>query len=236
MRKSLFVESILLSSLTFLWMGAAYAQQPAAEPKPPVSLSPAVPVVATPPTDPAKMAQPAGTIPAPQVDAATFVIGAEDQLSITMWDQPGLSGTFVVRPDGKFALPLLGEIQATGLTPVELGKAIEKLALEQLTSPHCTVNVVGVHSKRVYFDGEGIKQPGEMDLGIPIHLLEAISARGGFTDFASKNKIKILRGGKPLTIVNGNSKSIYIRYKDLVDGKHPNSNVELKDGDHVFIP
>lgn len=220
-------------------MGTAHAQAPESptpQPKPPVSLSPAVPVIATPPADPARMAEPAGSAVAPKVDAATFVIGAEDQLSVNIWDQPLMSGTFVVRPDGKFALPLLGEIQAAGLTPVELGKAIEKLALEQLTIPRCTVNVIGVHSKRVYFDGDGIKQPGPMDLGIPIHLLEAISAHGGFTDFANKNKIKILRDGKPLVIVNGNSKSIYIRYRDLTDGKHPNSNLELKDGDHVIIP
>jgi protein involved in polysaccharide export with SLBB domain len=74
-----------------------------------------------------------------------------------------------------------------------------------------------------------------MDLVIPTHVLEGISSRGGFTDFASKNKIRILRNGKPLMVDRGGKKSQYFRYSDMISGKHPESNPLLQDGDHVIV-
>ena len=210
----------------------AYAPQTPAAPsgqeqKPPVSLSPALPAVTSPPADPAKMAEPAGGAPSgAPVDAATFVLGAEDQISVTMWDESRLNGTYVIRPDGMISLPLLNEIRAAGLTPLQLQDAINKAALSMLKTPRSYVNVVGVHSKNVYFDGDGIAQPGAMDLVVPIHLLEAISARGNFKDFANKNKIEILRDGK---------KFMTVKYKDMISGKHPETNPLLQDGDHVIV-
>jgi protein involved in polysaccharide export with SLBB domain len=85
--------------------------------------------------------------------------------------------------------------------------------------------VTGVHSKHIYFDGDGVST-GAMDLTIPMHLLEAISARGGFKDFADKKHIKILRNGKLYKTVN---------YKDLISGKHPDANIMLEDKDHVIV-
>jgi polysaccharide export outer membrane protein len=200
---------------------------PAPEQKPPVSLSPALPPVASTPADPSKMAEPAGgTAQVAPVDAATFVLGAQDQISVTMWDEHRLDGNYVIRPDGMISLPLLNEIKAAGLTPLQLQDAIDKAALKMLTTPRSHVNVVGVHSKHVYFDGDGIAQPGVMDLVVPIHLLEAISARGNFKDFANKNKIEILRDGK---------KFMTVKYKDMISGKHPETNPLLQDGDHVIV-
>jgi len=200
---------------------------PAPEQKPPVSLSPALPAVANPPADPSKMAEPAGgAAPVAPVDAATFVLGAQDQISVTMWDEHRLDGNYVIRPDGMISLPLLNEIKAAGLTPLQLQDAIDKAALKMLTTPRSHVNVVGVHSKHVYFDGDGIAQPGVMDLVVPIHLLEAISARGNFKDFANKNRIEILRDGK---------KFMTVKYKDMISGKHPETNPLLQDGDHVIV-
>jgi polysaccharide export outer membrane protein len=219
---------------------AAMAQQPppAQSPPQPPSLSPAMPVAPNNPADPAKLAEPAGAKGAAgaPVDAATFVLGAEDQITVKMWDEPKFDGAYTIRPDGKIALPLIGEIQAAGRTPLQLQDAIDKAALSQLKTPRSSVNVVGVHSKHVYFDGEGIAQPGSMDLVIPIHLLEGISARGGFKDFANKNKITILRDGKKLLIDRGGKKSEYFKYSDMTSGKHPESNPLLMDNDHVIVP
>lgn len=175
------------------------------------------------------MAEPAGEKPpaGSAVDAATFVLGAEDQIAVTMWDERRLDGTYVIRPDGMISLPLLNEIKAAGLTPLQLQDAINKAALSILKTPRSYVNVVGVHSKKVYFDGEGIAQPGPMDLGIPIHLLEAISSRGGFKDFANRNHIEILRDGKKFMVV---------KYKDIISGKHPESNPVLQPNDHIIVP
>jgi polysaccharide export outer membrane protein len=182
--------------------------------------------LANPPADPSKMAEAAAKQqPAANIDVTTFVLGVEDQISVMMWDEPKFNGNYVIRPDGKINMPLIGEINAVGLTPMQLQEAIDKAALTQLRTPRCTVNVIGVHSKRVYFDGDGIAT-GAMDLVIPTRLLEAISAKGGFRDFADKNHIKILRDGKIFMTV---------KYKELTDGKHPDKNILLQDKDHVIV-
>lgn len=229
MRPSLLLDSVVILGIAVSG-GVAFAQtvdqsQTANTKQPPVSLSPAMPV-ATPPADPAKLAEPAGGKQSPvNVDIDTFILGVEDQISVMMWDEPKFNGTYAIRPDGKINMPLIGEIQAAGLTPLALQQAIDKAALSQLRTPRCTVNVLAVHSKHLYFDGDGIA-PGAMDLVIPIHLLEAISARGGFRDFADKKHIKILRDGKVFKVVN---------YKDLTSGKHPEDNILLQDKDHVIV-
>jgi polysaccharide export outer membrane protein len=219
------VVSVMMLSVCAVSAQTAPAP-PASEQKPPVSLSPALPSAGNTPADPAKLAEPAGgTAPGPPVDAATFVLGAQDQISVTMWDEHRLDGTYTIRPDGMISLPLLNEIKAAGLTPLQLQDAIDKAALKMLTTPRSHVNVIAVHSKHVYFDGDGI-QAGVMDLVVPIHLLEALTTRGGFRDFANKNKIQILRDGK---------KFMTVKYKDMTSGKHPESNPLLLDGDHVIV-
>jgi polysaccharide biosynthesis/export protein len=221
----MFVAAVVVSGCVAYGQTAAPAQTASGQTQPPVSLSPAMPLSNT-PADPAKMAEPAGTKQAnPSIDVNTFVLGVEDQISVAMWDEPKFNGTYSIRPDGMINMPLIGEIKAVGLTPMELQETINKAALSQLKTPRCTVNVVGVHSKRIYFDGEGIAD-GAIDYAIPMHLLEAISARGGFKDFADKNHIKILRDGKIL---------VTVKYKDLIGGKKPDINVLLQDKDHIIV-
>ena len=197
-----------------------------------------MPAVTTTPADPTKMAEPApGTTPAgAPVDGATFVLGVEDQIMVSVWGDARWDGAYTIRPDGMISLPLVDEIKAAGLTPLQLQESINKSLLKVMTTPRSSVKVTAVRSHHIYFDGDGIGQPGAMDLVIPIHLLEAISARGGFKDFASKNRIKILRDGKPLMIGTGAKKSQYIKYSDMISGKHPESNPLLLDNDHVIVP
>jgi polysaccharide export outer membrane protein len=228
MRRSLLHESLILAAGMVVSGSAVYPQtaaQSTPQQTPPASLSPAMPT--TPPADPAKLAEPAGSKAGNAgVDVDTFVLGTDDQISVLMWDEPKFNGSYTIRPDGKINMPLIGEIQAAGLTPMKLQEAINKAALSELRTPRCTVNVIAVHSKRIYFDGEGIAT-GARDLTIPIHLLEAISAQGGFRDFADKKHIKILRDGKLFMTVN---------YNDLISGKHPEKNILLQDKDHVIVP
>jgi len=232
MRSSLLLQSVVLMVGVAVSVGMGYsqtaaaAQNPSAQAdKPPVSLSPAMPVT-NPPTDPAKMAETAGAKTASaNVDLSSFILGVEDQISVMMWGEPKFDGSYTIRPDGKINIPLIGEIVAVGLTPMQLQETINKAALSQLKNPRCTVNVVAVHSKRIYFDGDGIAT-GAMDLVIPTRLLEAISAKGGFRDFADKKHIRILRDGKLFMVVN---------YNDLISGKHPESNILLQDKDHVIV-
>jgi len=230
MRRSSLLESVMLVAGIVASGSVAYSQTAAApaqtQQPPPASLSPAMPVLTDAPADPAKLAEPAGTKPPNAPVPDTFVLGVEDQITVSMWDEPKFDGAYTIRPDGKIMVKLLGEIDAAGLTPMQLCDVIDKAARKMLTTPRCTVNVIGVHSRHIYFDGEGIAQPGPMDLVIPIHLLEAISARGGFRDFADKKHIKILRDGKVFITVN---------YKDLVSGKHSELNISLQDKDHVVV-
>jgi polysaccharide export outer membrane protein len=245
MRRSLLFESTIIVAEAILLVGVIQAQPsaqekaapPSQEAKPPVSLSPALPAMATSPTDPGKMAESAGakTAGTAPVDVATFVLGAQDQITITMWNEPQFGGNYTIRPDGMISINLLGEIKAAGLTPLQLQDAINKVALTKLKNPLSSVNVVGVHSKHVFFDGEGIGQPGVMDLVTPVHLLEGISSRGGFKEFADKKHISILRDNKKYVFVNGNKKSPSVSYSDIISGKHPEANPLLQDGDHVIV-
>jgi polysaccharide export outer membrane protein len=232
MRRSLLLESVMLVAGIGVAATVAYPQSTATKQnataqgdQPPVSLSPAMPLTNA-PVDPAKLGEASGAkTQAPNIDIGTYILGVEDQISVMMWDEPKFNGNYTIRPDGKINIPLIGEIVAIGLTPMQLQEAIDKAALTQLKTPRCTVNVVGVHSKRVYFDGDGIAT-GFMDLVIPTRLLEAISAKGGFRDFADKKHIRILRDGKLFMTVN---------YNDLISGKRPEVNVLLQDKDHVIV-
>jgi len=110
MRRSLLLESVLLAAGVIVFGTAGYTQTaaasqnaPAQVDKPPISLSPAMPV-AIPPTDPAKMGEPSGTKqPTANVDVSSYVLGVEDQISVSMWGEPRFDGSYAIRPDGKIA-------------------------------------------------------------------------------------------------------------------------------------
>lgn len=200
-------------------------QPPAKPPKDtkPVSLSPVIPVDAP---NPGAMADPPGKKPPGAPVLETYVIGPEDVLAVKIWEDTRFGGNYSVLSDGTISIPLLGPIMAAGLTPVQLEEAIDQAALKYLQVAHTAVQVEQVKSKMVYFDGDGIAQPGAMPYMLPMRLFEAISARGGFKDFADKRHIKISRDGKVLIVVN---------YNDLITGKHPEKNVLLKANDHVYV-
>jgi polysaccharide export outer membrane protein len=195
--------------------------KPAQEPKP-VSLSPVMPVDAP---NPAAMAEAPGKKPvgAPVGDA--YIIGPEDVLGVRVWENPSFNGNYNVLPDGTISIPLLGPIRAAGLTPLQLEDAINEAALKFLNVAHTAVQVEAVKSKMIYFDGEGISS-GAVPYMLPMHLFEAISARGGFKDFADKNHIKVRRDGQIIETVS---------YNDLIKGKHPEKDILLKPNDHVIV-
>ena len=199
-----------------------------APPKPgqeqkPVSLSPVMPVDAP---NPAAMAEAPGKKPGGAPVGDTYIIGPEDVLSVKVWEDGRFSGNYNVLPDGTISIPLLGPIRAAGLTPVQLEDAIDQAALKYLNAAHTAVQVEAVKSKMVYFDGEGIGSPGAMPYMLPMHLFEAISARGGFKDFADKKHIQVRRDGKIIETVS---------YNDLIKGKHPEKDILLKPNDHVIV-
>jgi polysaccharide biosynthesis/export protein len=230
MRSSLRIEPFLLAVRIMMLGLAAEAQTPtlppaAPTPPQPVSISPVMPVPANAPTDAIK--------PAGLDESRSYVLGAGDQISVSLWGEPGLDANYTISPDGKISLRLIGEVQAAGLTRQQLQDSINKVALKEFKTPRSSVNLLASHSKHIYFDGDGIS-PGAMDLAMPIHLLEALSTHGCCHDFANKNKIQILRDGKPLMHDERGKKTEYFNYDKMLSGKQ--SNPLLLDGDHIIVP
>lgn len=166
----------------------------------------------------------AAKAPAP-VDPKTYVIGAEDILVVRVWREPDLSGTVAVRPDGKMTLPLVGEVQAAGLTPEKLQESVTEALLKFMNRPQVMVSVQSVQSKKYYISGE-INKPGSFPMVVPTRVLEALSHAGGFKDFANTKKIVILRG----------SERLKFNYKEVVEGKNTKQNIFLESGDHIIVP
>jgi polysaccharide export outer membrane protein len=167
--------------------------------------------------------KPAG---AASVDVKTYVIGAEDQIAVTVWDVPKLSAPYLVRPDGKITMPLIGDIQASGFTPDQLQRTLaEKLKEKYIQSPDVTVLVLQVNSKKYYIHGE-VNQPGAYPLIVPTTVLEGLANGHGFRDFASVKKIRILRG----------TQQFRFNYKEVTQGKRTEQNIFLQPGDQIIVP
>jgi len=159
------------------------------------------------------------------VDSNTYKIGPSDVLSIRVWNEEKFSGPVAVHQDGKITLPLLGDIQAGDLTPVQVQENVTKALTKYVVKPLVTVVVMEVGSKKYYLDGQ-VNHPGEFPLAVPTTILEAISKAGGLQEFANSKKIYVLRGDK----------RIPFNYKDVLRGKHMEQNIRLEPGDHIVVP
>jgi polysaccharide export outer membrane protein len=179
---------------------------------------------------PAGQVPPSQTAPPPAAGAPsdTYIIGPSDVLSITVWKEPTLSSSMLVRPDGMISLPLLGDVLATGLTPLQLGDQIASKLKKFVQDPNVSVVVSQIHSKIVYLLGEvGKKGPIEMTPGLTV--LEAIGSAGGLTDYANAKKIYILRND------GGKNEKIPVKYKQALKGDR-SLDLVLKSGDTIVVP
>jgi len=159
-----------------------------------------------------------------------YVIGLEDILSINVWKEPELSvKEVVVRPDGKISVPLVGDIQASGLTPMQLQERVSGRMKEYVAAPSVTIVVLRIGSRSVSIVGQ-VAKPGIYYLGAPMTVLELLARAGGIGPDAEEKKIAIVRteGGKTV--------SYRFNYKDVSKGKHLEQNIELKNGDTVIVP
>jgi polysaccharide export outer membrane protein len=231
------VKSALLSTLLIIGVAAAgFAQGPGSpqsqkgpkrnEPQPKPELAPGTAQTKEEAENAAKT--PAGVAPimtAAPVDPKTYVIGPEDILYIRVWHEPELSGGVQVRPDGKFTLPLVGEIQADGLTPEQVTTRLTEALGNFINKPEVVVSLQSVGSKKYFITGE-VNRTGVFPLVVPITILEALTSAGGFRDYANPKKIIIMRG----------SERIKFNYKDVIRGKNTEQNIMIKNGDHIFVP
>ena len=158
-----------------------------------------------------------------------YVIGAQDELYISVWKEPDVTRTVPVRPDGKISLPLINDIQAAGLTPVQLAALITEKLNKYLTEPQVTIIVTATNSRRIFIMGE-VGRPGAYALLPDMTILQALSGAGGFSQFANLKGIYVLRNE------NGKQVKYPFNYKEVIKGERPQQNILLKPGDTVVVP
>jgi polysaccharide export outer membrane protein len=164
-----------------------------------------------------------------QPDSSDYKIGAQDVLRIDVWKEDQLTRTVPVRPDGKISLPLLNDVQATGLTSMQLASVIMDGLRKYMNNPQVTVTVAEINSRRIYVTGE-VSRPGNFSLLPNMTVLQALSNAGSFTQFARSKKIYVLRNE------SGKQTKIPFNYSEAISGKHPEQNVLLRPGDVIVVP
>jgi polysaccharide biosynthesis/export protein len=178
-------------------------------------------------SDPANKADVAEAKPA-VANSPDYVLGSDDQLHITVWKEADLTVTLPVRPDGKISLPLINDIQAAGLTPMELRDSITEKLKKYIADPRVTVVVTAMNSRRVFVTGE-VVHTGAIPLLPNMTMLQALAA-AGFTQFANLKGIYVLR------MENGKQVKLPFNYRQVIKGNHPEENIMLKPGDTVVVP
>jgi polysaccharide biosynthesis/export protein len=161
---------------------------------------------------------------------SSYIIGNSDVLAITVWKEPEISRSIPVRPDGKISLPLVGELQATGRTPLQLEQDISGKLKSYITNPDVTVIVQEINSEKFNILGR-VGRPGSYPLTASTTVLDALALAGGFQDFAKQKGVYILRRTS-----GGGQTKLDFNYKDVIKGKHTEQNVRLQPGDTVIVP
>lgn len=163
-------------------------------------------------------------------DSPDYVIGPSDVLRVQVWRSPELSAEVPVRPDGRISLPLLEDVHAAGLTTSELREKLAEQFSEFVSAPDVTVIVAQVNSKRVNVVGE-VNRPSVLPLTTEMRVLDALGMVGGFTPFANKRKVRILRPAQ-----NGAVTEYRFNYNAFLGGKYPETNLILSPGDTIVVP
>lgn len=144
---------------------------------------------------------------------------------VKVWREQDFSGLYTVRPDGKITIPLVGDVQASGLTPERLGDQLKQALTDFINAPDVSVSLQTVNSKKFFITGE-VYRAGEYSLATPTRVFDALSNAGGFKDFANKKKIIIMRGADRLKF----------NYQDILRGKNLEQNILLENGDTIVVP
>jgi polysaccharide export outer membrane protein len=161
--------------------------------------------------------------------ASDYVIGPGDVLAVVFWRQEDMSAEVVVRPDGRISVPLLNEVDVTGLTPEQLRAKLSTEALRFIQDPNVTVVVKQINSRRVYITGQVVR-PGPYPLISSVNVLQLLSMAGGLLEYADAKNIQIMR------TVNGRTTYFKFNYKEMIDRKNIKQNIDLRPDDTVIVP
>jgi polysaccharide export outer membrane protein len=164
-----------------------------------------------------------------KADSSDYVIGPEDVLYINVWREDTLTRTVPVRMDGNISLPLIDEVKAAGLTPLQLKEVLVEKLNKFVDLPNVSVIVMEANSYKVYVSGQ-VRTPGVYSLRRETSILQIIVMAGGFTEWADQKKILVIRKEE------GKEKRIIVNYKKIIQGKDPDGNIVLKAGDTIIIP
>jgi len=160
----------------------------------------------------------------------TYIIGTDDVLSINVWKEAEVSRTVPVRSDGKISLPLAGEVQASGVTPLQLEKVLAAKLQSFISEPEVTVIVSEIKSQKFNILGQ-VAKSGSYSLTNSSTVLDAIAQAGGFRDFAKQKSIYILRQNP-----DGTQSRLPFNYKDVIKGKNSAQNIKLQPRDTIVVP
>jgi polysaccharide biosynthesis/export protein len=164
-----------------------------------------------------------------------YFIGIGDLLEISVWKNPDLTVTVPVRPDGRVSVPLLGDVQAAGMTPLALKQALTEGFRQYVTAPGVSVVIKEINSQKVFITGE-VAKPGAYDLRPHTKLMQALALAGGLTPYA-KGRVVVLRDhqggqGDP----NGKDRRFEMDLASIVKGRRPDDNILLQAGDTLIFP
>ena len=186
-----------------------------------------VPVISSNVAPPSRSAD---TSAVPKAHDDSFVIGNDDVLAINVWKEPDISRSIPVRSDGKISLPLVGEVQAAGRTPLKLEHDIAARLENYIGEPEVTVIVQQINSQKFNILGQ-VNKPGSYVLTNSATVLDAIAVAGGFRDFAKTKSIYVLRAGP-----DGSQTRMPFNYKEVINGKNTTQNVRLQPRDTIVVP
>jgi polysaccharide export outer membrane protein len=168
------------------------------------------------------------SVPLPPPPPVPYVIGIDDILHIAVWKEPDLTTTLPVRSDGMISLPLLNDVQAAGLAPMELAALLTQKLKKYVANPNVTVLVTQTNSQRIYVIGE-VLRTGPMSLLHNMTVLQAL-ATAGFTQFANTKGIYVLR------VDSSQGKKFPFNYKQVIKGEAASQNIFLQPGDTIVVP
>ena len=160
-----------------------------------------------------------------RTESASYQIQVNDVLHVFVWKEPEITQSKVlVRPDGRISIPLVQDLQASGLTPVQLKQRLEDKLKDLIDLPNVTVIVDTIQSYQVYVMGN-VSRGGAFSSATPVTIMQALANAGGFTEFANKEDVRIFRGNLMMKF----------NYKDYTEGKNLSQNIKLESGDVLEV-
>jgi polysaccharide export outer membrane protein len=160
---------------------------------------------------------------------ATYAVKPGDILKVSVWKEPQLEGQVLIRPDGGFSFPLVGEVDGRGKSVAELQTLMTQRLSKYISDPVVSVSVAEIHGNKVYVIGQ-VAKPGEFIVNPRVDVMQALSMAGGTTPFASLSNIMILRR------TGTTQTALHFDYKDVANGRKLEENVLLQSGDIVVVP